>query len=97
MLERDSIDFSLIGMQEISYSLDHFVHFIFAGDTFKQFSFINKRTQDVNSGIGYLHGQGNAHRVWSPLANILASDSHCSRLGSELEEHNVLDCEPLFR
>lgn len=63
MLERDSIDFSLIGMQEISYSLDHFVHFIFAGDTFKQFSFINKRTQDVNSGIGYLHGQGNAHRV----------------------------------
>jgi len=65
MLERDCFDFALFGMQEISYSLDHFVHFIFAGDTFKQFSFINKMTQDVNSGIGYLslHGQGSAHRV----------------------------------
>lgn len=97
MLERDCFDFALFGMQEISYSLDHFVHFIFAGDTFKQFSFINKMTQDVNSGIEYLylHGQGNAHRVWSQLANILASD--CSRLGLELEERNVFDCEPLFR
>ena len=51
MLERDCFDFALFGMQEISYSLDHFVHFIFAGDTFKQFSFINKMTQDVNSGM----------------------------------------------
>ena len=65
MLERDCFDLVPFGRQEISYSLDHFVHFIFAGDIFKQFPFQSKIARDVCSVIGYLQlqGKGIAHRV----------------------------------